>query len=416
MLPLSRRGGCLLTFEDIWTTYISDTFVQEVVSQGYELKLFPLPDFSSPNLPVSAHRSADLHWPWIFQTKVSFPQFIWQNSFKDFTPTCLSFPNPKGASAPYWTSKIWLFFLTSRVLTYVNIFSEHQHFLHFYCGALHYKFLTMPFGFSSTSCVFTKLLAPALAPLLSHSIPIVGYLDDLLLRKPLMWTLRQRGFNCLNITAVLVDLEASEISVSTNSSFGITGSRTGQISIQNIYSTEEISDSLVSDFSSPIQGSSNSLFLHESWWLLPSRRCHLYTFIPDLYNAKFCHFGISHSSPCTDWFIWHWGSGCSWPGSSGIWLWNQKSPSFPSSQRSPQNTPACWAVKESWALCQCSGLVHCQSLVFQKTSWNDGQFVCQCSLGTIVLEGHLMWIQSDYTAALAYISSLRGTRSPTAAA
>lgn len=56
-----HAGGRLRTFMDVWTACISDTWVQEVVSQDFKLEfrslfLFHLPQFLTCNLPVSPHR------------------------------------------------------------------------------------------------------------------------------------------------------------------------------------------------------------------------------------------------------------------------------------------------------------------------------------------------------------------------
>lgn len=64
----------------------------------------------------------------------------------------------------------------------VPIFLAHQCYMCFALGTQLYLFVAFSFHLSTALHVFTKMLKHVLTLLCSYSIPIVGYLDNFLLR------------------------------------------------------------------------------------------------------------------------------------------------------------------------------------------------------------------------------------------
>lgn len=65
---------------------------------------------------------------------------------------------------------------------HIAIFPPHQRFLLFTVGGHYFQFVALLFGLSMAHRVFTKVLALVLGLLHTQYIPIIGYLDDLILR------------------------------------------------------------------------------------------------------------------------------------------------------------------------------------------------------------------------------------------
>lgn len=63
------------------------------------------------------------------------------------------------------------------------IAKSHQHFLRFSVGLVHFQFVSLTFGLSTTHRVFTKVLAPLMALLCARWIIVIPYFDDLLVMK-----------------------------------------------------------------------------------------------------------------------------------------------------------------------------------------------------------------------------------------
>lgn len=71
------------------------------------------------------------------------------------------------------------------MLTYCtcpDVFPLCQMFLEFGVVNHHFKFVALLFGLSTAPQVFTKVWAPILGLLRIQGMPILGYLDDLLLK------------------------------------------------------------------------------------------------------------------------------------------------------------------------------------------------------------------------------------------
>lgn len=67
----------------------------------------------------------------------------------------------------------------TKTYLHIPILHEHRRFLRFEYAGKHFQYRALPFGLSSASRVFTKILAAA--HLCSRSVQIQVYLDDILL-------------------------------------------------------------------------------------------------------------------------------------------------------------------------------------------------------------------------------------------
>ncbi|CAJ0929268.1 unnamed protein product [Ranitomeya imitator] len=67
---------------------------------------------------------------------------------------------------------------------HIPIFPLHQKFLRFAVGSLHFQFTALLFGLATAPRVFTKVMAAVVSILHSRGIPVLPYLDDLLIKGP----------------------------------------------------------------------------------------------------------------------------------------------------------------------------------------------------------------------------------------
>ncbi|XP_013917950.1 PREDICTED: calcineurin subunit B type 1 [Thamnophis sirtalis] len=107
-------------------------------------------------------------------------------------------------------------FLTSidlkEAYLHVPIHPVHRKFLRFQFANQHYQYKALPFGPSSASRTFTKLLAAVAAHLRTRPVRIICYLDDILL----MSVSRQRA--CQDLNATIHALQQHDFSVNLEKS------------------------------------------------------------------------------------------------------------------------------------------------------------------------------------------------------
>lgn len=106
----------------------------------------------------------------------------------------------------------------------------------------------MPFSLSSAPLVFTRVLAPVLALLYSSCIPIMGYLDNFLLREQSAWALLNNvTLAVLRLQRIAWILNFQKLSLETDSSFWISGTSPGHSLGQSVPSIKETLKTLVPD-------------------------------------------------------------------------------------------------------------------------------------------------------------------------
>ena len=82
--------------------------------------------------------------------------------------------------------------LTDAYLT-VPMHPDSQKFLRFLWQSQSYQFVTMPFGLNVTPKVFTKLMKSVIAWLRGQRVPMIIFLDDILVLAPTIETMNQHA-------------------------------------------------------------------------------------------------------------------------------------------------------------------------------------------------------------------------------
>ncbi|KAJ8042119.1 NACHT domain- and WD repeat-containing protein 1 [Holothuria leucospilota] len=207
-------GGRLMLFQDSWGRIQPDSWVRNVISQGY------LIEFTSPPLvggllrvtPVPAHLDKRLALEKeiqdllskgaIHQVSPESAHELYRSSFfltpkkpntwhpiLNLKPLNKAFIRPKrfrmetlASIIPSLSRGMWA---TSVDLTdaylHVPIHASHQRFLAFRYRGRDYAFNAMPFGLSTAPRVFTRITRTVLAFLRKHGVLVFAYLDDWLI-------------------------------------------------------------------------------------------------------------------------------------------------------------------------------------------------------------------------------------------
>ena len=211
-LPEVPVAGRLHHFLPFWKKIGADSWVIEVVQQGYRLDLISEPAFQGIR-STRAVNSASVLTEEVrdLMMKGAVVPVPLDQKETGYYSTYFIVPKKDGGLRPILNLKWFNFHVTKvtfRMETlpavietlspglwlasidlkdayfHVAMNPVHQKFLRFFWEGRAYQYVTLPFGLTSAPRVFTKVLAPVVAHIRTLGVHICAYLDDLLIAGP----------------------------------------------------------------------------------------------------------------------------------------------------------------------------------------------------------------------------------------